>query len=194
MGRLFFCRVLRFACVLALAAVPGQAGEPAQRTRTAARPDLQQMVQKSGIIFLGRVEKVEWKHVAAGGPADRVRITFSVLDGIRGTRKGSLLQIEEWSGLWTPGHERYTPGETVFLFLHPLSRLGFTSPVGGDAGRLDITPDHRVVLSPERTASLLPRSLRLQKHASAAQNLRNQHSSAYAQFAQVVRELAGVAP
>lgn len=169
-------------------------GEPAGRTRANKAPDLQQITQRAGMIFLGRVEKVEWKHAPAGGSADRVRVTFQVLDGIRGARAGERVIVEEWSGLWTPGHDRYQPGETLFLFLYPRSRLGLTSPVGGDSGRIEITPTQRVVLSPDRASTLLPRSLRLLKNQKAAQTLRDQHSSAYARFAQVVRELAGVAP
>jgi hypothetical protein len=190
MGRSFF----GFAGMILAAWLAGHAGEPAQRTRSGESPDLQQIVQRAGIIFLGRVEKIEWKHAPAGGTADRVRITFSVLDGVRGARTGTTIQIEEWSGLWTPGHDRYSPGETLFLFLYPRSRLGFTSPVAADAGRIEITPDKRIVLSPERAASLLPRSLRLQKQQAIAQSLRDRHSSTYVQFAQMVRDLAEVSP
>jgi hypothetical protein len=41
---------------------------------------------------------------------------------------------------------------------------------------------------------LLPRSLRLQKQQAIAQSLRDRQSSTYVQFAQMVRELAGVTP
>ncbi|HUS19070.1 MAG TPA: hypothetical protein VMZ25_05435 [Terriglobales bacterium] len=191
MGRTILrCGYVGLAMLVAMA----HAGDPSSRTGSAySGPDLQQITQKAGMIFLGRVERVEWKHAAGGGPGDRVRITLLVLDGIRGANTGQRVEVQEWSGLWTPGHDRYQPGETVFLFLYPKSRLGFTSPVAGDAGRMDISPTQRIVLSPERAASLFPRSLRLQKNAGSTQSLREQYSSEYAQFAQIVRELAGVA-
>lgn len=170
-------------------------GQTADRTRNAiAPPDLQQITQRAGFIFLGRVEKIEWKHAPGGGPADRVRISFRVLDGIRGARTGEDVEVEEWSGLWIPGHERYRTGETLFLFFYPRSRLGLTSPVAGDSGRIEITPTQRVVLSPERSATLLPRSLRLQKHQAAATAMRTQRTTIYLQFAEIVRELAGSTP
>lgn len=164
---------------------------PASAQRTAARsPDLREITTRAGMIFLGRVEAIEWKHAPGGGPGDRVRITFRVLDGVRGARTGAALTITEWSGLWAPGSERYRIGQTLFLFLYPNSRSGFTSPVAGDAGRLEISPTQRVMLSPDRAATLLPRSLRLQKGRAAAAALRDEHSAGYAEFAQLVRELA----
>ncbi len=159
-----------------------------------APPDLQQMTQRAGFIFLGRVEKVEWKHAPAGGAADRVRISFYVLDGIRGARTGETVAIEEWSGLWTVGNERYVPGETLFVFFYPRSKLGLTSPVAGDGGRIELTPTQRVLLSPEQSAALLPRSLRLQKHQAAAEEFRTRRSTVYKQFAAIVRELAQAPP
>lgn len=53
---------------------------------------------------------------------------------------GQSLNIREWAGLWAKG-ERYRTGERVLLFLYPPSRLGLTSPVGGDLGRFEIEPD-----------------------------------------------------
>lgn len=168
-------------------------GPTAAQRRTPGPPDLREITARAGTIFLGHVEAVEWKHAPGGGPADRVLITFRVLDGIRGAKAGEALTISEWGGLWTPGNERYRPGQTLFLFLYPQSRLGFTSPVAGDAGKLQITPAQRVVLSPDRASELLPRSLRLQKGRAAA-TLREQYSAAYAEFAQMVRELAETRP
>lgn len=168
---------------------------PIMAQRTAVPPpDLREITARAGTIFLGRVEAIAWKHAPGGGSADRVHITFRVLDGIRGAKTGEALTITEWSGLWAPGNERYRPGQTFFLFLYPTSRLGFTSPVAGEAGKLEMTPTQRVVLSPERATQLLPRSLRLQKARAAAAALREQQSAAYSEFAQIVRELAEARP
>lgn len=187
--------VLRIVCAALVLCATALAGEPASRTRRPTDPpDLKQITERAGMIFLGRVESIEWKHAASGGPGDRVRITFTVLDGIRGARTGAMVAIQEWSGLWAPGNERYRVGETLMLFLHPPSRLGFTSPVGGDAGRIEITPARRIVLSPERATMLLPRSLRLQKQQAALEATRTERSPYYEQFARIVRELAGASP
>lgn len=184
----------RCACVLLLLSTCTlHAGEPRRTRRGTDPPDLQQIIRSAGMIFLGRVEKIEWKHAQGGGPGDRVRITFVVLDGIRGARNGERVEVAEWSGLWSPGHERYRLGETVMLFLHPRSRLGLTSPVGGDAGKIEITPARHVVLSPERSQALLPRSLRLQKHKAELEGVRERGSPHYEQFSRIVRELAGSA-
>jgi len=182
--------LLTWAVLLLLTAGPISA----QRRTPAGPPDLREITARAGTIFLGRVEAIEWKHAPGGGPGDRVHVTFRVLDGIRGAKAGETLTITEWSGLWAPGNERYRTGQTLFLFLYPQSRLGFTSPVAGDAGKLELTPTQRVVLSPERASELLPRSLRLQKGRAAAATLREQHSAAYAEFAQLVRELAEAQP
>ena len=79
------------------------------------------------------------------------QISFRVQNAIRGTRRGQVVEIREWGGLWTTG-ERYTAGENVLLFLYPNSKLGLTSPVGGRAGRLRIDKMGRVEIEKENTA------------------------------------------
>jgi hypothetical protein len=187
--------LFRMLCALLAVSLTAQAGEPVRRTpRSTDPPDIQQITQRAALIFLGRVESIQWKHAAGGGPGDRVRITFRVLDGIRGAKTGEVVEVQEWSGLWAPGRERYRLGETVLLFLHAPSRLGLTSPVGGDAGRLEITPARRVLLSPERMTALLPRSLRLQKQQVTVEQVRSEGIPHYEHFARIVRELAGAPP
>lgn len=153
-----------------------------------AKPNLRSLTQNSGLIFLGRVEKIEIPPPtrASGEP---VRITFKVVDAIRGVRTGEVLVIREWRGLWPPGRDRYRRGETWVLFLHKPSRLGLTSPVGGDAGRIEVMPSQRLVLSPERSATLFPRSMRLQKPAAGLGTMRTTTDMTYAEFAGAIREL-----
>ncbi len=175
--------VVSFACLALLCAVAAPSGGPAPRNRRPLDPpDLQKITERSGLIFLGRVESI-----GAEPRGDRVRITFRVLDGIRGARTGEVVTVEEWRGLWVAGHDRYQPGETLMLFFYPRSRLGLTSPVGGEAGRLEITPTQHVVLSPDRVEAL-PRSLRLQKGRAGMEAAPH-----YQEFAKAVRELAGAA-
>lgn len=174
------------AILLATSAFSGGPAQPA-RPRADA-PDLQQITAHSGMIFLGRVETV----TPAG--TDRIRMVFRVLDGIRGAKTGETIAVEEWRGLWVAGHDRYQPGQTLMLFLYPRSRLGLTSPVAGEAGRLEITPTQRVVLSPDRSDAMLPRSLRLQKGQAALDAMRGETAPYYEEFAKIVRELAGLQP
>ena len=181
--------LISLGCVAALMVAAASSGGPAPRVaRPGAAPDLEQMVASSGMIFLGRVEDV-----SLSGD-DRVRITFRVLDGVRGARTGETAAVEEWRGLWVAGHERYQPGETLLLFFHPRSKLGLTSPVGGDSGRLPITPHRQIILSPDRIETMLPRSLRLQKELAALESARVEAAPSYHEFAKIVRELAEARP
>ena len=64
---------------------------------------------------------------------------------MRGTRAGEILSIREWAGLWNSG-DRYRPGERFLLFLYSPSRLGLTSPVGGQSGRFAVDSGGSVIL------------------------------------------------
>ena len=126
----------------AAAVRPFQAGDEGVPIR---RP----LLRGSGYIFSGTVKSIE--RIA---PRDRssvavMRVTFQVEEAIRGVKKGQLLVIREWAGLWQAG-ERYRPGERVMLFLYPPSKLGLTSPVGGGAGRFRVDPQGNVVGEPRR--------------------------------------------
>jgi hypothetical protein len=68
-----------------------------------------------------------------------------VLEAIRGVRRGQVIQIREWGGLWDAG-ERYHKGEQVLLFLYPPGKAGLTSPVGGRGGRFQMDGAGRVLL------------------------------------------------
>jgi hypothetical protein len=137
----------------------------------------------AGIIFSGQVISVghaEGQPAAIAGPnAVPTTITFEVEDGIRGIATGQRLTIHEWAGLWTNG-ERYRVGERVFLFLHPLSRLGLTSPVFGSLGRFSMDPQRRIIiLSPLHAVALAGDPL------PAGKNM-----VPYADFAEAVRRVS----
>lgn len=102
-------------------------------------PQLGYLVRSSGMIFSGVVLLVQ----PSGSGA--VQITFRVENAIRGVRRGQTVRISEWSGLWTSS-ERYVKGEHVMLFLYPKSKLGFTSPVGGKAGRYSVSSAGQVLV------------------------------------------------
>jgi len=110
---------------------------------------LRQLTQRSKFIFGGTVNSVE-RLASPGIPT--VRITFTVDRAVRGVRAGQTFTIREWAGLWSAG-PRYRPGQHVFLFLYPTSKLGLTSPVSGNLGRFDIDNDD-VVLGREHLDAL----------------------------------------
>jgi hypothetical protein len=111
-------------------------------------PGLQRLAWHSGLIFSGTVLRVEHLNLTgAGGPAITQR-TFRVQQAIRDVRAGQLVDIQEWGGLGQMG-ERYQPGEQVVLLLYPASRLGLTSPVGGEMGRFRVNKAGRGLLKTE---------------------------------------------
>jgi hypothetical protein len=120
----------------------------AAQPRTAVVPEnsaMQQMVRASGMIFSGVVIQIQ--RVPTQGIA---QIALRVEDAIRGVRRGQVVQVSEWIGLWNSG-DRYLKGEHVMLFLYPKSKLGLTSPVGGRAGRYSISSARQVlVASPQQ--------------------------------------------
>ncbi len=138
-----------FAGAFLLFAVPSLAVRPFQPRDDQSGPLQRVLVQRAGYIFAGTVKTVE--RIAPRGP-DSVavmRITFQVEQGFRGVRTGQRLTVREWAGLWESG-ERYRPGQRVMLFLYPPSKLGLTSPVGGEAGRFQVDRNGNVEIEPQR--------------------------------------------
>jgi hypothetical protein len=123
------------------------------------RNGLPQIVNAAGIIFSGRVTAVAAARgsvVSSPGQSTAwTAVTFQVEYGLRGTTPGRSLTIHEWSGLSSGRHkENYRVGERVFLFLYPPSRLGFTSPVGGEAGRFAIDPQGNVAMNTQYVSTV----------------------------------------
>jgi len=101
------------------------------------------LTRHAGLIFSGTALKVEHLNSDATSAVATTLITFRVQTAIRGVRRGQVITVREWDGLWNCG-ERYRPGERVLLFLFPASRLGLTSPVGGRLGRFRVDHADRV--------------------------------------------------
>ncbi|MEO6027951.1 MAG: hypothetical protein ABIR79_13890 [Candidatus Binatia bacterium] len=98
--------------------------------------DLAALVAEAGSIFVGRVERVDTGRDAGGLPA--VWTTFTVTQTLKGGA-GDHVTVKQLGATFGgpdtpiaphPGLPSYTPGESVVLFVHPASTLGFTSPVG----------------------------------------------------------------
>lgn len=130
-----------FACLMScLGGLAQTIHAPAsERIRAATRP--------AGIIFRGTVFSVARIAPAHANQLETVEIRFHVDEGLRGVKTGSTLRIREWAGLWT-SDDRYRVGERVALFLYPPSRLGLTSPVGGDAGRFPVDDSGGILVAP----------------------------------------------
>jgi hypothetical protein len=104
------------------------------------------IIGSAGIIFSGRVTSIGRNSSFLVQEAASTIVTFQVEHAIRGARTGQSLTIREWAGLWNRG-ERYRVGERVFLFLYPVSKLGFTSPVAGPLGRFVVDERDRILLN-----------------------------------------------
>jgi hypothetical protein len=77
--------------------------------------------------------------VAVPGTTPAVQLSFRVDLPIAGVEQGQILTIREWAGAWSM-HRPMSSGQHILIFLYPLSRLGFTSPVGGALGQVALDP------------------------------------------------------
>jgi hypothetical protein len=103
------------------------------------------VLRDSEKIFSGTVLQVEHRNSDSSSALATTRILFRVEEAIRSVKRGQVVEVNEWGGLWQSG-ERYQRGERVLLFLYPPSKLGLTSPVGNRAGRFSVDRAGRVLL------------------------------------------------
>ena len=111
-------------------------GAPSARAMSVLPLDLAELAAEAGNIFVGRVERVDTGRDERGLPA--VWTTFAVAESLKGGTAAhvTLKQLgagfaDAAGGVATRGGLlRYAVGESVVLFVHPASTLGFTSPVG----------------------------------------------------------------
>jgi len=124
-------------------------------------PQWKQLSRRAGMIFTGTVinagtvvGSVPGTGTAAttieSGASSKVRLGGNFLElhfridrPIAGVKSGQILTIHEWAGAWSR-QPALRSGDRVLLFLYPPSRLGLTSPVGGQQGqiRLDSTGEN----------------------------------------------------
>ena len=109
-------------------------------------------VRAAGMIFSGTVSQIERHPANVGQSVETIAVTFHVESGIRGAMPGGNLTIVQWVGLWSAG-QRYRVGERVLLFLYPNSKLGLTSCVGGQLGRLAVDPTGHVLLTAQHLSA-----------------------------------------
>lgn len=149
MRSVFGITICLTAAVLLAAEIPRQAPEriPTQAVFEPAlvRAIVNPVLSASGLIFCGTVLKIEHHNSDSSSSLATTKIFFRVDQAIRNVKRGQVLEVNEWAGLWQSG-ERYRPGERVLLFLYPPSKLGLTSPVGSGAGRFPLDRTGRVLL------------------------------------------------
>lgn len=132
------------------------------RAASAENAMMRQVTDRAGFIFSGTVVSVQWLRAPESAGVDTVRVTFAVHEGIRGAIPGKTFSIQEWAALWSTSAGRFRPGQRVFLFLYPRSKLGLTSVVGGDLGRYDLDSCWRIAGTKQKPLVLVdePQSLR----------------------------------
>jgi hypothetical protein len=105
-------------------------------------PQWRQMSRRAGMIFAGTVLTTATSGVrtqtaatdrATPGATPAVQLSFRVDEAIAGVERGQVLTIHEWAGAM---QRPMSKGQHILIFLYPLSRLGFTSPVDGSVGQV----------------------------------------------------------
>src|ERR1700693_3635442 len=125
-------------------------------------PQWKQLSRRAGMIFAGTVLAAATQTVTTQVAATdqvipattpsttpAVQLSFRVDHAIAGVERGQILTIHEWAGAWSM-HRPMSRGQHMLIFLYPLSRLGFTSPVGGALGQVALDPTGRNVSKYER--------------------------------------------
>ncbi len=107
-------------------------------------PQWKQLSRRAGMIFAGTVLSAATSILTTQTAAtDRtvpratpaVQLSFRVDQAIAGVERGQILTIYEWTGAWSM-QRPMGKGQHILIFLYPLSRLGFTSLVGGSLGQV----------------------------------------------------------
>jgi len=111
-------------------------------------PQWKQLSRRAGMIFAGTVLTAAIQTAApdraVSAAAPTVQLSFRVDQAIAGVEQGQILTIHEWAGAWSM-HRPMRSGQHILIFLYPLGRLGFTSPVGGSLGQVALDFTGRVV-------------------------------------------------
>ena len=125
-------------------------------------PQWKQLSRRAGMIFAGTVLTAATETAttqtaapdlalpaAVPGTTPSIQLSFRVDLPIAGVERGQILTIHEWAGGWSM-HRPMSTGQHILIFLYPLNRLGFTSPVGGALGQVALDPTGRNVSKYER--------------------------------------------
>jgi hypothetical protein len=120
-------------------------------------PQWKQLSRRAGMIFAGTVLTAATQTAApdravpAAAPVATpvVQLRFRVDQAIAGVEQGKILTVHEWAGAGSM-HRPMSSAQHILIFLYPLSRLGFTSPVGGSLGQVVLDPSGNIVAKSEQ--------------------------------------------
>ncbi len=158
--RVFRVLILVVSVVTALASALAARGETATTNVAAATTPqdieraLNKMADSAGVIFVGRVVKVQ-RRDGVGAASGVVEVTFEVDQAVRGCGVGSYV-LREWAGLWEGDAERYRSGQRLLMLLHAPSASGMSSPVDGMDGAIPIVRGGAAPLAANSSARQAP--------------------------------------
>jgi hypothetical protein len=127
----------RFVFSLPLLFLSASLGAESRLTRDlplseAVTREVRELSRHASTIFSGQVVSI-----AMEPDGNAVSIRFRVEAAMRDANAGQIVEVREWAGMWALA-PRYRLGQRFLLFLYPPSRLGLTSPVLGERGRLPV--------------------------------------------------------
>ena len=132
---------------------PPERYPPNPRSPSRRNLGFREIARSAGMIFSGKVTKVQRYPATTAQSVETIAITFHVETAIRGVTPNDELTISQWAGLWSSG-QRYRIGERVLLFLYPPSKVGLTSCVAGPVGLFRIDAWGRVQLDAQHISLL----------------------------------------
>jgi hypothetical protein len=115
---------------------------------------LHQMADRAGVIFVGRVVRVQ-RRDGGGVSSGFVEVTFEVDQAVRGCSSGNYV-LREWAGLWEGDAERYRVGQRLLMLLHAPGASGMSSPVDGMDGAIPIVRGGAATLAANSSARRSP--------------------------------------
>ena len=129
-------------------------------------PQWKLMARRAGVIFAGTVlptraqtvAVTEATRIAIPGAISAAEMRFRVGEAIAGVESGQILTVHEWAGA-SSRHRALQPGEHILIFLYPPSRLGLTSPVGGQSGLIALDSTGKNLAATPSVESLYPANI-----------------------------------
>jgi hypothetical protein len=178
--------VIVLACLSSFATAQQSDQDIAERV---LGPQWKQLSRRAGMIFAGTVltaaaETATDQTAAPDRAVPAVQLRFRVDQAIAGVERGQILTIHEWAGAWTM-HRPMRSGQHILIFLYPLGRLGFTSPVGGSLGQVALDPTGKIV---SKSGQKPPAAIGVQNESSPQPSVpADTHSVSVVQLERAIR-------
>ena len=104
--------------------------------------DLSNMTRMAGKIVAGQCTDVKQGFHPEYSNIKATFVDIDIHDVLKGDDVKHLQFMQFGHGITVQHAAKYKKDEEFLLFLYPESQYGFTSPVGGDQGKLFITTEH----------------------------------------------------